>query len=150
DFAGRARVHPTATSNVPRADLSFATTANSPIGMTPSRSPRSRNLHSKRHWKTRPKACVRMTLCLEDTVKGMAGRRAVNCGCAFRERVLSPSIMDEKLWRDLLIVNREIFDEAIAVTQRQAHEDIDEALREASIWASELEADRSWMSFGEV
>jgi hypothetical protein len=43
--------------------------------------------------------------------------------------------MASDLLRDLLIVNRRIFDEAIASVQLQANHDIDRALRDASLWA---------------
>ncbi len=43
--------------------------------------------------------------------------------------------MPSDLLRDLLIVNRRFFDEAIATVQAQANHDIDRALRDASLWA---------------
>jgi hypothetical protein len=58
--------------------------------------------------------------------------------------------MRNDLLHDLLIVNRQIFDAAIAGIQQQAHEDIDGALREASIWASELQSAQSTMTFEQV
>jgi len=43
--------------------------------------------------------------------------------------------MARDLLRDLLIVNRRFFDEAVATVQAQANHDIDRALRDASLWA---------------
>jgi hypothetical protein len=43
--------------------------------------------------------------------------------------------MPDELLRDLLIVNRRLFDEAIAAVRAQANYDIDRALRDASLWA---------------
>ena len=43
--------------------------------------------------------------------------------------------MPSDLLRDLLIVNRRIFDQAVATIQAQANHDIDRALRDASLWA---------------
>lgn len=43
--------------------------------------------------------------------------------------------MPNDLLRDLLIVNRHFFDEAIATVQAQANHDIDRALRDTSLWA---------------
>ena len=45
--------------------------------------------------------------------------------------------MPNELLRDLLLVSRHIFDEAVASVQAQANRDIDQALREASLWAYE-------------
>jgi septin family protein len=49
--------------------------------------------------------------------------------------------MPNDLLRDLLIVNRRIFDEAVASLKEQTNRDIDRTLREASLWAYE-EANR--------
>ncbi len=45
--------------------------------------------------------------------------------------------MPSELLRDLLIVNRRIFDEAVANLRAEASSDIDRALREESLWAYE-------------
>jgi hypothetical protein len=43
--------------------------------------------------------------------------------------------MASDLFRDLLTVNRRIFDDAVASVQAEANRDIDSALRDASLWA---------------
>jgi hypothetical protein len=43
--------------------------------------------------------------------------------------------MASELFRDLVIVNRRLFDEAVASVRAQASYDVDRALREASLWA---------------